>query len=322
MEGFLRKKFFSVASAFHRRVFSATSTTQKIPIVLPCCDDILPGIMEKTKGVVRVFPFLAVSTNTYHGFSLSDALSGIAGAGFHFVELACVKGWTNHFDLEGYSQEELRDLKKMLDGLGLQVISLSAHSDLASPEGVRYLEKALRFAPVVGARVVNTGTVESERDVEILRRHLEMLVRTAEEVGVQIGLEIHGDFFRSGRVALEFIRDFRSPFIGINYDTGNAIFYGDTRPEEDITFCFPWIVHMHLKDKRGGYKVWNFPALGKGEIDFRKILGLLPEEKRSIPLSVEIEFEGKFDHPKEFVDEAVRESFVYLLKLQESFENP
>jgi hypothetical protein len=37
---------------------------------------------------------------------------------------------------------------------------------------------------------------------------------------------------------------------------------------------------------------------------------------------VEIEFEGKFDHPKEFVDEAVRESFVYLLKLQESFENP
>lgn len=266
-----------------------------------------------------VFPYLAVSTNTYHGFSLPEALSGIAQAGFRFVELACVKGWTNHFDLEEHSEEDFQNLQKTLDAFNLRVISLSAHADLASREGVVYLEKALRFAQRIGARVVNTGTVESEKDEELLRRHLEILAQHAEETGVQIGLEIHGDFLKSGRAALEFIRDMRSPFIGINYDTGNAIFYGDTRPEEDIIFCLPWIVHMHLKDKRGGYKVWDFPALGKGEIDFGKILALLPEEKRSIPLSVEIEFDGRFTHSREFVDEAVKESFHHLAKLQESF---
>ncbi|NSW75828.1 MAG: sugar phosphate isomerase/epimerase [Candidatus Atribacteria bacterium] len=266
-----------------------------------------------------MFPFLAVSTNTYHGFSLSDALSGISRAGFRFVELACVKGWTDHFDLEGYSQKDLEDLRKMLDSFGLQVVSLSAHSNLATQSGIPYIEKALRFAREIGAKVVNTGTVESEEEKDICLRNLKTLAQSAQEEGVKIGLEIHGEFLKSGRVAMTMFQEFHSPFVGVNYDTGNAIFYGNTRPEEDITFCLPWVVHMHLKDKRGGYKLWDFPALGKGEIDFRKILALLPQEKRSIPLSVEIEFDGKFDHSREFVDQAVKESFEYLMKLQESF---
>ncbi|MGC8778507.1 MAG: sugar phosphate isomerase/epimerase family protein [Candidatus Caldatribacteriaceae bacterium] len=269
-----------------------------------------------------LFPFLAVSTNTYHGFSLAEALSGISKAGFRFVELACVKGWTNHFDLEGYSGEDLKDLKQMLHSLGLQVISLSAHSNLATQDGVVYLQKALRFASVIGAQVVNTGTVEREEEKDICLHNLGILAQSAEAVGVRIGLEIHGDFLKSGQRARELMQEVRSPFVGINYDTGNAIFYGDTRPEEDITFCLPWIVHVHLKDKRGGYKVWDFPALGKGEVDFQKILAFLSEKKRTIPLSVEIEFDGKFDHSREFVDEAVQESFAYLQQLQQSEGNP
>ncbi|WP_369017964.1 sugar phosphate isomerase/epimerase [Thermatribacter velox] len=266
-----------------------------------------------------MFSFLAVSTNTYHGFSLSEALSGIARAGFKFVELACVKGWTNHFDLESYSKEDLEGLKKELNSFGLQVISLSAHSDLASSDGVAYLQKTLHFAHLMGAKVVNTGTIENEKDTEAFLNNIQVLAKDAEAVGVQIGLEIHGDFFKSGEVAREIVREIGSPFVGINYDTGNAIFYGNVRPEEDIALCFPWLVHIHLKDKRGGYKVWDFPALGRGEVNFGKILGSLPPEKHSIPLSVEIEFDGKFDHPKEFVDQAVQESFTYLMRLQELF---
>lgn len=268
-----------------------------------------------------MFPFLAVSTNTYHGFSLLEALSGISRAGFKFVELACVKGWTCHFDLESYSESEFRDLEKALDSFGLQVVSLSAHSDLASSDGVAYLQKALRFAQSIGAKVVNTGTIEKEEDKEVFLRNIRSLIRDAEATGIKIGLEIHGDFLKSGEVAQKVVNEIQSPFVGINYDTGNAIFYGNVRPEEDIISCLPWIVHIHLKDKRGGYKVWDFPALGKGEVDFGKILGSLPPEKRSIPISVEIEFDGKFDHPKEFVDQAVQESFAYLAQLQKSLEN-
>jgi L-ribulose-5-phosphate 3-epimerase len=38
---------------------------------------------------------LAALTNTYHGYSLEDALAGTAAAGFENVELAAVRGWTN-----------------------------------------------------------------------------------------------------------------------------------------------------------------------------------------------------------------------------------
>ena len=39
---------------------------------------------------------VGVSTNTYHGFTLDQALDGIAAAGFEYVELTGVNGWTEH----------------------------------------------------------------------------------------------------------------------------------------------------------------------------------------------------------------------------------
>lgn len=269
-----------------------------------------------------MFSFFAVSTNTYHDFSLHEALSGIARAGFRFVEMACVRDWTNHFDFESASLADIEELKRLLRSFGLEVVSLSAHSDLASPEGVTYLRKALRFAKNLGAQVVNTGTVESVTQKDVLLRHLEVLAHDAEKTEVRIGLEIHGDFLRSGQVASLLMEEVRSPFVGINYDTGNAVYYGDVRPEEDIKACLPHIVHLHLKDKRGGYKVWDFPPLGEGTVDFPTIFALLEGAQKDVPLSVEIEFQGRFDHPREFVDEAVQKSFDYLSRILKGEKNP
>jgi len=265
--------------------------------------------------VGQLFSHLAVSTNTYHGFTLLEALSGIAQAGFRFVELACVKGWTNHFDIDEAPQG-LDRLQEALRFFSLQVVSLSAHSDLASSEGVAYLEKALWVAHELGAQVVNTGTVERRETKDALLDNLSFLAREAERNQVKIGLEIHGGFLKDGEVARELMEAIRSPWVGINYDTGNVIFYGNKRPEQDVKLCLPWIVHMHLKDKRGGYKVWDFPPLGEGEIDFSQVLSPLLPEKTDLPLSVEIEFQGRFDHPKEVVDQAVRRSWEHLLVLE------
>ena len=141
-----------------------------------------------------MFDIWAVSTNTYHGFSLEEALTGIAKAGFPYVELACVEGWTNHFSVINHREEDLKKLRNALSRLGLQVASISAHSDLSTPEGVSYLEKALDLARVLGARVVNTGTIEEGNKKGILISNLQVLASEAAKRGVKIGLEIHGDF--------------------------------------------------------------------------------------------------------------------------------
>ena len=39
-------------------------------------------------------------TNSYHTYSLEEALEGIAAAGYRFVELTAVRGWTEHVPLD------------------------------------------------------------------------------------------------------------------------------------------------------------------------------------------------------------------------------
>lgn len=264
-----------------------------------------------------MFQWLAVSTNTYHGFSLEEALEGIARAGFRYIELSCVPDWTFHFRCDRAKEEDFRKLRQELAHFGLSVLSLSAHSNLATEEGCAYLVSALRCARELGARVVNTGTVDREEDENLLKKYLEWLSREAERCDVFLALEVHGDVFSSGRRLRELLEEVQLPHVGINYDTGNALFYGNVRPEEDLQACLPWIVHMHLKDKRGGYRVWDFPPLGDGMVDFPTIFRILQEGEKDIPLSVEIEFDGHFEHPRSFVDVAVQRSFQYLQKILE-----
>ena len=39
---------------------------------------------------------IGVNSNCYHGFSVEEAIDGIAAAGFRYIELTATKGWTEH----------------------------------------------------------------------------------------------------------------------------------------------------------------------------------------------------------------------------------
>lgn len=100
---------------------------------------------------------LAVSTNTYHTYSLEEALAGIATSGFTSVEFVSVPGWTEHVRRDADDAELVR-IQTLLDSHGLTAISLSGHSDLASEEGADGFRKALRIAHALGIRYVTTST--------------------------------------------------------------------------------------------------------------------------------------------------------------------
>src|SRR3712207_7911077 len=95
---------------------------------------------------------LAGHTNTYHTYGLDDALRGIAEAGYSYVELTAVPGWTEHVELNG--TEELR---RKLDDYGLTAVSLSGHSDLTTREGLEHGIRAVRWAAEFGLRILNTA---------------------------------------------------------------------------------------------------------------------------------------------------------------------
>ena len=56
---------------------------------------------------------IAVNSNTYHGFTLEDAISGISKASFKYIELTATKGWTEHV-FPDMSFEKLVQIKENL----------------------------------------------------------------------------------------------------------------------------------------------------------------------------------------------------------------
>src|SRR4051794_37030255 len=74
-------------------------------------------------------------TNTYHTYGVQEALEGIAAAGYKYVELTAVRGWTEHVPLDA-DAKTLGGIERTLNRLGLIPISLSGHSDLTTKEGL------------------------------------------------------------------------------------------------------------------------------------------------------------------------------------------
>src|ERR671918_123997 len=96
----------------------------------------MPGdIGTIEKGSLHMADRLAASTNTYHSYSLEEALDGIARAGFRSVELTSVPGWTEHLSRD--ADEGVTEFRKALDlarKLGITKITTSTggHADTSS----------------------------------------------------------------------------------------------------------------------------------------------------------------------------------------------
>jgi L-ribulose-5-phosphate 3-epimerase len=253
---------------------------------------------------------LAAHTNTYHTYTLDDALDGIAGAGFRAVELSAVPGWTEHVTLDAGSE-----LRRRLDAAGLEPVLLSAHSDLTTPEGVEYGVAAVRWAAEFGIPVVNTaigGHASHDEDEEAFLRNIGALADAAEAAGVVVALEIHGEIMASGARSRPLIERIGREAIKVNYDTANVEFYGGVKAVDDLPAIAPYLASVHLKDTVGGKGVWNFPALGEGSVDFAGVVRVLDEAGYTGPLSVELEFEGEPWPPLDEVNRSMRASYELL----------
>lgn len=235
--------------------------------------------------------------------------AGVARAadlGFRFVEpmvhdgreLLSEAGYFHSFSLDNDPHE----MNDVLSQYGVKASGLSSHCPLMRPEiSVPWLEKAVRFAAVIGAPVVNTDEgiwphwLSPEDAWPVMRYTLTKVLRTAERYGICIGIEPHQSISRSTAGLLRLATLVDSPLLRVNYDTGNA-WLGGEDPYEGLAAVAERVVHVHAKDismqqaeKEKG-KVTGTPvgcACGDGVIDWGRVVRILRQAAFNGVLSVE-----------------------------------
>ena len=259
---------------------------------------------------------IGVNSNCYHGYTIEEALEGISKAGFRYVELTATKGWTEHV-FPTMSFEYLNSVKNKLKETGLVPFAMSGHCNLMDRERIEDFISNIKLAAFFGCEYIVSSIGEAhlaDKTVvsnEEVAAHIKDLIPYLTEYNLKLALEVHGDH-GTGVVLKDIVNRVNSARVSINYDTANAIFYGDVDMEKDLEACIDEIGFMHLKDKAGEKREWNFPALGKGYVDFPMIFKKLQENNNQCPFSIEIEFTQTGPKDLSEINQAVKDSYDYL----------
>lgn len=186
---------------------------------------------------------------------------------------------------------------------GVQVASLSAHSPLMKPEAaVSRLTRAAVLASFVGTKFLNSDEMlkpewmDDEEAHQAMHYTLRRIAQVAARHEVYICIEPHGVYTKTSAGLLKIVDLVPSPWIQVNWDTGNAYLAGVEDPYEALQRVRDRVMHVHAKDisfehsekERG--KVTGTPvgcACGEGVVDWDRVLSILDPLDREITLSVE-----------------------------------
>lgn len=107
----------------------------------------------------------------------------------------------------------------------------------------------IRKASVLGAPHIRVfaGNAEGGSAADSRRRAIEALEECGEvagRAGVFLGLENHGGVVSEVQDLLEIVRAVRSPWVGINLDSGN---FHSADPYADLERCVPYAVNVQVK---------------------------------------------------------------------------
>jgi sugar phosphate isomerase/epimerase len=238
--------------------------------------------------------------------SFEYAVEAAARLGYRYIE-PCVLDGRDLLAEAGYYHfrsldDDPREIGKVVQRHGLRISGLSAHSPLMKPEvAVGYLRKAIRWASDLGVNVVNTDEgvkpewMTDEQAFAIMEYTLHQVLITAENYGVYVALEPHGVYTTTLAGMRRILALSDSPYLRVNYDTGNSFLAGAEDPYEMLEALAPKVVHVHAKDIGGALldqrgKVTGTPvgvACGDGVVDWHRVVRILRDAGYRGVLSVE-----------------------------------
>lgn len=272
---------------------------------------------------------IGYSTNAFVKVTLFEAVEKIAHLGFRGLEIMCDRP---HLYPPDYGEEELARLKGLIDEGGLKVTNLNSFTlfavgDTYLPSWIEPQEErreiriqhtleCLKLADFFGCKNISVppggplGDMAREEAMSLFHEGLERVAPLAEDLGIKILVEPEPDLLMENtREFKEFIREVKSPAIGLNFDIGHFFCAGED-PGAAFKELFEWIGHVHLEDI-AATRVHNHLILGHGAIHLLEVFKTMI--RLGYPGDVSLELYPYVDTP----EEAGRESLEYLRSLQQ-----
>lgn len=268
------------------------------------------------------------STNAYVNYTVKESLVRIAALGFKGVEIMCDRPHLYPPDFDGSA---LTDLKSVLDDHHLKVTNLNSFTLFAvgdtylpswiEPEAerrairVKHTLECLDVARALGAKNISVppgGPLESNMTRREAFRFffegLEKVLPVAEERGIKVLVEPEPNLLMEKTSEFKpFIKDVRSPMIGLNFDIGHFFCAGED-PRAAFEELFQWVGHMHIEDIAPDRRHQHLIA-GQGAIAFRSVFEAMARLGYAHDISLELY--PYVDMP----EQAGRESRDFLLPL-------
>jgi len=264
------------------------------------------------------------STNAFVKFSLYESLQKIATLGFRGVE---IMGDRPHLYPPDFDAADLVRIRGILDQHRQKVTNLNSFTLFAvgdtylpswiEPEKerrdirIRHTLDCLKTARDLACNNISIppggplDNMSRKAAVALFHQGLEQVIPLAETLGVNILVEPEpGLLMENSAEYKSFIKDVRSPMVGLNFDIGHFFCAGED-PSAAFEDLFEWVGHVHLEDI-ASTRVHHHLIAGHGAIRFLDIFKTM--KRMNYQGDISLELYPYADTP----ESAGRESLEYL----------
>lgn len=243
----------------------------------------------------------------------------------------------NHTGIEAVSFEtcfitpaERKELSNMLKDVDYEVIFAWGHPngfmDVNINEAIDEIREYLELSNLLAQDIIRIAASSIAyynsphiTQINLTIKSIRKIIPIAEEYGVKLALENHGDFFLIEM--LKILENVSSDYLGVTFDTGNSL-----RLHEDCVSALSTygkkVFLVHAKDVAPEKGIpmhdptrLNCTPAGQGVVDFENIFYELKKNKFDGMVLIEISrIHSSFDHIDE--TEVINTGFEYLKELR------
>ena len=265
---------------------------------------------------------LGCSTILYGGFSLEQALAGIASAGYKAIELCARPGMAPHLEM-GKPASYYRDIRERVGSHGLAIESIAGTGGIGmdSPD----FDAVIDAAQQVGAPTIAEGAGGTSDDEESFKQVVELVNATAgrtSRAGIKLSLKPHvNNAVYSTETALRLMQEVDREWVGINFDASHIWRTAAAEdPVESLHQLREYIATLRIRDNRESREVPIGPAEtqipGRGSIDLSALAAVMNTLNQVPYVTLEIVgTHGGTDTPLTEVQRVAEQSIAYLKPL-------